>query len=261
MNESGSDESDDNLLRFKCGIQDWLVALSPTVFMQLEFMEQLLRMEAEAKYFLGATDRSYEQELMDELSKIIKLAELQLGPRNRSYELLPPRISECGCAHPYIYPFKKIRIYLTSGSTNRSVAARQLSHEVVHVLGPTASWATVLEEGLGECFSREYMKLIYGEPFRSPNRWYEAAMNAVAPLLARNKFVIKELRERQPLISKIDEKLLVEVAGIEPGHARLLCANFDSSWITASSWSEYSERGAELFAKGFRSFWDSWKSA
>lgn len=229
--------------------------------MQLEFMENLLRIEAEAKYFLGATDRSYEQDLMDELSKIIKLAELQLGPRDRSYELLPPRISECGCAHPYIYPFRKIRIYLTAGATDRTVAARQLAHEVVHVLGPTPSWTTVLEEGLGECFSREYMKLIYGLPFRSPNRWYEAAMNAVAPLLAKNKFVIKKLRERQPLISKIDEKLLIQVADIESAHAKLLCADFESSWITASSWSEYSERGAQLFAKGFRSFWDGWKSA
>jgi hypothetical protein len=229
--------------------------------MQLEFMENLLRIEAEAKYFLGATDRSYEQELMDELEKIIKLAELQLGPRDSSYELLPPRVSECGCAHPYIYPLRKIRIYLTAGATDRAVAARQLAHEVVHVLGPTPSWTTVLEEGLGECFSREYMKLIYGEPFRSPNRWYEAAMNAVAPLLDKNKFVVKELRERQPLISKIDDKLLMEVAGVEPTHAKLLCADFESSWITASSWSEYRDRGAQLFAKGFRSFWDGWKSA
>ena len=38
--------------------------------MQLRFMEELLRMEAEAKYFLGATER------------------------DRSYDLLPPRITE-----------------------------------------------------------------------------------------------------------------------------------------------------------------------
>ncbi|HEX7331746.1 MAG TPA: hypothetical protein VF290_09610 [Pyrinomonadaceae bacterium] len=84
--------------------------------MELHFMENLLRIEAEAKYFFGATDRSYEQKLLEELLKIIEEAELLFGPRDRSYELLPPRISECGCAHPYIYPRRKIRIYLTAGS-------------------------------------------------------------------------------------------------------------------------------------------------
>jgi hypothetical protein len=64
--------------------------------MELQFMESLLRIEAEVKYFFGATDRSYEQSLMEELLKIIEEAELRFGPRDRSYELLPPRISECG---------------------------------------------------------------------------------------------------------------------------------------------------------------------
>lgn len=115
--------------------------------MQLEFMEDLLRIEAEVKHFFGGTDRSYEQTLMDELLKIIEEAELLFGPRDRSYELLPPRISECGCGHPYIYPFRKIRIYLTSHAKTRSMASYQLAHEAIHVLGPTPSWATVLEEG------------------------------------------------------------------------------------------------------------------
>jgi len=221
--------------------------------MQLEFMERLLRIEAEAKYFVGATDRSYEQTLMDELLKIMEDAELQFGPRDRSYELLPPRISECGCAHPYIYPFRKIRIYLTSHSKTRSVASRQLAHEAVHVLGPTASWTTVLEEGLAECFAQSYMNGVYGLEVESPNRWYDAARRAVAPLLVKNEYVIKELRIRQPQISKIDEELLAEVAGIELDHARFLCSDFESCWITAPTWSEYAVRGAQLFANGFRS--------
>jgi hypothetical protein len=49
--------------------------------MQLEFMEDLLRIEAEVKHFFGGTDRSYEQTLMDELLKIIEEAELLFGPR------------------------------------------------------------------------------------------------------------------------------------------------------------------------------------
>ena len=228
--------------------------------MQLEFMEGLLRLEAEAKYFLGATDRSYEQTLMKELSEIVEEAELCFGPRDASFELLPPRISNCGCAHPYVYPFKKIRIYLPLQGKTRSLASRLLSHEVVHVLGPTQHWTTVLEEGLGECFSIAYMDRVYGLHFDPPNRWYDAAMRAVAPLLAENEFVIKELRARQPLISNIDENLLVEVAGIEPDHAKVLCSDFESSWITASTWGEYASRGAQLFVKGLHSMWDGRKS-
>ena len=185
-------------------------------------MEALLRIEAEAKYFFGATDRAYEQTLMDELLQIIEEVEVLFGPRDRSYELLPPRITECGCAYPYVYPFRKVRIYLTAHSKTRNVASYQLAHEAVHVLGPTQRWATVLEEGLATYFSHAYMNLVYGLQFEAPNRWYDAAMRAVAPLLAENEFVIKELRLRQPQISNIDEKLLVEVAGIEPDHARLL---------------------------------------
>ena len=228
--------------------------------MQLEFMEELLRIEAEAKYFFGATDRSYEQTLMDELLKIIEEAELLFGPRDRSYELLPPRITECGCAHPYIYPFRKIRIYLTAHSKTRYIASYQLAHEAIHVLSPARSWATNLEEGLATCFSHAYMDRVYGLQFEAPNRWYDAAMRAVAPLLAKNEFVIKELRTRQPQISKIDETLLVEVAGIEQEQARILCADFESSWLMPSNWGEYATQGTQLFVDGFRSIWNERKS-
>ena len=224
--------------------------------MQLNFMEELLRIEAEAKYFFGATDRSYEQTLMDELLKIIEEVELLFGPRDRSYELLPPRISKCLCAHPHVYPFRKIRIYLTAKSKTRYVASYQLAHEAVHVLGPTQSWATVLEEGLATYFSHAYMDRVYGLKFEAPNRWYGAAMRAIAPLLEKNKFVVKELRARQPQLSKIDEELLAEVAGIELDHARLLCADFESSWLVGPTWGEHARRGAQLFVNGFHSIWD-----
>lgn len=228
--------------------------------MQLNLMESLLRLEAEAKYFLRSTDRAYEQSLRDELLTIMEEAESLFGPRDRSYELLPPRVTECLCAHPYVYPFRKVRIYLTSHARIRYVASSQLAHEAVHTLGPTQSWATVLEEGLATYFSNAYLRRVYGLEFDAPNRWYDAALRAVSPLLAKNKFVIRELRARQPQLSKIDETLLVEVAGVDPDQAKLLCADFESSWLTASNWNEYATRGAELFVNGFRSVWNEWKA-
>lgn len=228
--------------------------------MQLQFMENLLRLEAEAKGLFGLTDRSYEQTLLDELLKIMEEAELLFGPRDRSYELLPPRITECACAYPYVYPFRKIRIYLTADAKTRYSAAYQLAHEAVHALGPTQGWATVLEEGVATWFSHAYMNRVYKLQFEAPNRWYDAALRAVSPLLAKNKSVIKELRARQPQLSKVDEKLLAEVAAIGPDLARLLCVDFESSWLTASTWGEYAARGTQLFVNGFRSMRDEWKS-
>lgn len=222
-------------------------------------MENLLALEAEAKYLFGATDRPYEQKLKDELLKIVEEAELFFGPRDRSYELLAPRLTECGFAHPRVLPFRKIRIYLTRFSKTRYYASLELAHETVHVLGPTEGGATVLEEGLATYFSHRYVDRVYGLQFEE-HPMYAAAMGAVAPLLAKNEFVIKELRVQQPQISKIDERLLVEVAGIEPDQAKYLCSDLRVIGRTSQSRTEYAAQGGQLFVNGFRSIWDQWKS-
>ncbi|HET9788129.1 MAG TPA: hypothetical protein VFP47_13400, partial [Pyrinomonadaceae bacterium] len=66
---------------------------------------------------------------------------------------------------------------------------------------------------------------------------------------------IKELRTRQPVISKIDEKLLVEVAGIKLSEAKFLCTDFRSYWRTQSPWSGFATQGAERLAACLRSIW------
>jgi hypothetical protein len=81
-------------------------------------------------------------------------------------------------------------------------------------------------------------------------------MRAVSSLLAKNKLVIKELRTRQPVISKIDEKLLVEVAGIEPGQAKFLCTDFKTYWRTPSPLSKFAAHGAERLAACLRDIWN-----
>ena len=45
-------------------------------------MENLLAVEAETKFLLASSDRSYEQKLMQELLGIFKEAELLFGPRD-----------------------------------------------------------------------------------------------------------------------------------------------------------------------------------
>ena len=80
-------------------------------------------------------------------------------------------------------------------------------------------------------------------------------MRAVSTLLAKNESVIKNLRTRQPLISKIDEKLLVEGAGVEPGLAKSLCTDFRIYWRTQSPLSGLAAQGAERLAACLRSIW------
>lgn len=203
------------------------------------FMEELLRIEADIKYFVGMKDRSYQRWLMDEWLKILPEAEFLFGPRDRSYELLEPRISERAFAQAFEVSPRKLRIYLTSHAKTRSVASCELAHEAVHMLSPVY-WgkATILEEGLGVYFSHKYVKREYGIDFDGviyPHN-YGPALRSVSTLLAKNEFLIKELRVHQPVISKIDETLLVEEAGVEPELARILSADFETYGGSTARW-------------------------
>ncbi len=224
-------------------------------------MEQLLAVEAEAKYLLTASDRSYEQTLMQELLRIFEETEPLFGPRDASYQLSIPRITECATSRTYIFqPLRVARIYLSRNSrTKPSLASVELAHEAIHVLSPGGfgSAPTILEEGLAETFAQRYVNRVYGLTFeRGADPKADAVMHAVSTLLAKNQFVIKELRTRQPVISKIDEKLLVEVARIEPGQARFLCTDFRSYWRTPSPLSKFAAQGAQRLADCLRSIWD-----
>ena len=231
----------------------------------IDFMERLLMLEAEAESLFSGKNRPYELGLKELLLKMVEEAEFLFGPRDRSYELLQPRITESSVATPTVYPLRKIRIYLTShAKTARYMAAYELSHEAVHVLSPLPydEAPTILEEGLATYFSFRCVKKIYGVQFETTGyRHYDAAFRAVSSLLAKNEFVIKELRVHQPVISRIDEKLLVEVAGIDRDLARFLCRDFISFSRPSISWSAHATQTAQLFARGAQSLWDRVRTA
>ena len=223
-------------------------------------MEELLTIEAEAKYLLAGSDRSYEQTLMQELLKIFKEAELLFGPRDASYQLSIPRITECTTSRSFVFqPLRIARIYLSRDSRTKPwIASVELAHEAIHVLSPAAfgSPLTILEEGLAEWFAQRYADRVHGLVFeRGSDAKADAVMQAVSTLLAKNESVIKALRTRQPVISKIDEKLLVEVAGIELSQAKFLCTDFRSYWGTPSPWSKFVAQGAERLTAHLRSIW------
>src|ERR1043166_1352708 len=225
----------------------------------LPLMENLLAIEAETKFLLTASDRSYEEKLMQELSRIFKEAKLLFGPRDSSFQLSLPRVTECASSRTYIFrPLRMTRIYLSrEARTKPWRASVELAHEAVHVLSPVgfASGPTILEEGLAEWFAQRYVSRVHQMSFeRGSDPKADAVMRAVSSLLAKNQSVIKTLRTRQPTISKIDEKLLVEVAGIEPGEAKFLCTDFQSYWRPCP-WSGFASQGAERLAESLRSIW------
>lgn len=206
----------------------------------LPFMENLLALEAEAKYLLAPGERSFEQTLMQELLRIFKEAESLFGPRDASYQLSMPRLTECASSRTYVVrPLRIARIYLSRDSKTKPwLASLELAHEAIHVLSPVTfnSGLTILEEGLAEWFAQRYVTRVHDMSFeRGANPKADAVMRAVSTLLAKNESVIKKLRTREPVISKIDEKLLVEVAGIDRSQAKFLCSDFKSYWHTSST--------------------------
>jgi len=227
----------------------------------LRFMEDLLALEAETKFLLTAKDRNYEQTLMQELLKIFKEAELLFGPRDTSYQLSVPRITECASSRTYIFgPLRMTRIYLSRETRIKPwLASLELAHEAIHLMSPVGFGVTptILEEGLAEWFAQRYVGRIHDLTFeRGANPRADAVMRAVSTLLARNPLVIKTLRTRQPVISKIDEKQLIEVAGVELSDAKFLCTDFKRYWQTSSSWSGFAAEGAERLAACLRSIWN-----
>ena len=163
----------------------------------LPFMENLLAMEAETKFLLSGGDRSFEQALMQELLRIFKEAEVLFGPRDTSFELSVPRVTECASSRSYIFrPLRLTRIYLSRDSRKKPwLASLELAHEAVHVLSPIAfgGTLTILEEGLAEWFAQRYVTRVHDMSFeRGANPKADAVMRAVSTLLAKNHFVIRD---------------------------------------------------------------------
>lgn len=109
-----------------------------------------------------------------------------------------------------------------------------LAHECIHLLapGPTNRGATNLEEGLAVEFSMRYTAEQFGT-----DGWlyandittrceYQAAWSAVRRLLAGDDQIIQRIRERQPVISYINARLIREFATLSTQDAIFLARPF-----------------------------------
>ena len=166
--------------------------------------------------------------LASRLGDMLHFAQELFGPRDMSFTLLGIEFEANGPQTWYPVPERKniiIQLSLEALYDARR-AVFQLSHECVHLLSP--SWpgpANLLEEGLASRFSLGYTHNAFGQDCSS---WiigrYAEAMAAVDTLLQLDPLVIRTLRAREPVISRITETMLREACPALPEETAQLLA-------------------------------------
>jgi hypothetical protein len=162
----------------------------------------------------AADGSGYSWTLAAVLGEMLQFAEEKFGPRDQSYTLLGIDFASDGgktwtpgnCRHIIIHlDYDDLR--------DRKGAYLSLAHECIHLLSPTGKRdANVLEEGLAVYFQQWYMNWCFGEgwwsesPSNAPN--YAEALAYASELLALSPDIIKELRKRQPVISRITAEMI-----------------------------------------------------
>lgn len=147
------------------------------------------------------------------LGNMLALAEELYGERDHTYTILGV---EFVSGIPQIwYPGhgKNIVIQLSKACiVNIQQGCYQLAHECIHLLAPTGGQnANVLEEGLATHFAAFYMAEKMGAPgWRGTVSSYAYAEQLVKQLLAFDSNAIRNLREVQPVLSKISAELIAE---------------------------------------------------
>ena len=159
----------------------------------------------------------YTWTLASRLGHMIAEAERQYGPRDPSYTIVGVEFEETG---PRIwYPGDRRHVVVQLGTScldHPDRAMYQLAHEALHLLFPTGgSNANNLEEGLATHFQLAYMKehleqdwddpanFEPGDPDTKNRDGYTLALAATRKLLKLKPEVIRELRRKQPTLSKV----------------------------------------------------------
>lgn len=88
-------------------------------------------------------------------------------------------------------------------------ALYQLSHEVIHLLGPTTGCnANNLEEGLATWFSEEYCRRETGRTISAGMPCYQRASDLVQRMLRENPNCIKAMRREERSFRNITEQIV-----------------------------------------------------
>jgi hypothetical protein len=150
----------------------------------------------------------------DLVSYFLDEAEKRFGPRDDRWFFTGIAFTDRG---PNIYhPGGRayhVGIHLnTSASTDTTRAYFQLSHEVVHLLGPNQTQlnATYLEEGMCTAFQIEMARAV-GIMETGDLGTYQEAIDLIRRLEAIDGNAIKKLRERSKDLRQIDAATFVQI--------------------------------------------------
>jgi hypothetical protein len=163
------------------------------------------------------------------LGDMLALAQQRFGPRDLSHTILG--VEFCG-DHPKIWMpngRKDLIIQLSTPCKDEPFrACYQLAHECIHTLGPVRGLKpNVLEEGIAQHYSVWYMRERLNRPmWHSSMESYADAQVKAEALLAMDADAIKKLRAEQPVMSLIDEALLLKHYPDLGGLAAKLAAPF-----------------------------------
>ena len=179
-------------------------------------------------------DDDYKSKLVNRLIDMLHMAKKLFGPRDLCYTILD---IEFGGKNPGIqYPSKNhphiiIRLSLEA-DTCMWRACCDLAHETVHLLAPTGcNNSTNLEEGVACYFADYYMKEILNQcPFGlgENDTYYKRALEAVEPLLDKDKCFVRRVRKRQPSFQGITkEDIIKQFPDLTPDDVEFLVSIFE----------------------------------
>jgi hypothetical protein len=132
------------------------------------------------------------------------------------------------------YPWDRRHIVIqlnTRCMTDWYEAHFQLAHECIHLLSPTGrNDSNILEEGLATSFSLDYMKRNLGRPdYGITDHRYISAVTHFSALMTIQPDAIRELRELEPTISRIDANTIIQrYPDIDPLLAETLASRFST---------------------------------
>ncbi len=154
--------------------------------------------------------------------EILRQAELKYGNRDNTYAFAGIDFYEGSPSlrYPAGYAVKLVTISLTPAClTNDWEAFFEMSHEVVHLLGPHGERsASFLEEGMAVAFQGDYFQANGFQPhiWNEDRQEYIYSLAKYRELLKYDPGIIPKLRESQPITSRITADEILSICPTVP---------------------------------------------
>jgi hypothetical protein len=167
----------------------------------------------------------------DLTSALLEDAEAEYGPRDPRWFFTGIQFWDEGYPatnYPGGRPFH-VGISLTrEAATNPKLAYYQLAHEIVHVLGPSETFApaNVLEEGMAYRF-QDGVNVARGLGMTNPIASYVDARAALDAMLAIEPNAVRIIRAVHPDVRNVTAAELMQlIPGLSANNANSLCSTF-----------------------------------